>query len=321
MKRVLSFASIICILCVAVLTASAQKNLSVGNPVTETFNTLLTGNVNLTNNVTIPGVYATRTIGNADPNTLDANNGDFVTAGLFNMGTTGALDRALGSKAAPITGTNYFGVRLVNSGATTISSITVQYTGETWRHGTGLAETLTFEYQTGATVTSLTTGTWTSVAALTYTNPNNPPGQGTLDGNAAENRTTISATFTVTILPGTEIMLRWSDIANGGQLDGLAIDDVTVTAIAPSAADAYITGRVTDAYGRAISSAAITVQGFSGTSRTAFTNTFGYYRVAGLESGESYVVIVSARRYSFANQTMLVNLSDSFAGANFVASR
>jgi hypothetical protein len=116
-------------------------------------------------------------------------------------------------------------------------------------------------------------------------------------------------------------MLRWSDIVNTGQPDALGIDDLTVTAIAPSAADARISGRVTDSYGRAISSAAITVQDINGTSKVALTNTFGYYRIEGLEAGQTYVLSVAARRYTFANASQVINLSDNFDGANFVALR
>lgn len=321
MKRYLIFAVAVCV-SVAVSAASAQKSFSIGSPSTENFDSLGTGSVVLVNNTTIQGVYATRTTGNVPAgNTAPAYNGSTSTGQIYNMGSTGSADRALGTVSTTASGTNFLGVRLVNSGATTIGSITVQYTGETWRQGNGAAETLTFEYQTGATVTDLTTGTWTPVAALNYTNPNNPPGQGPLDGNLALNRTVVSATFAVAIPAGTEIMLRWSDIVDSAQPDGLAIDDLTVTAIGPSAGDATISGRVTDAYGRAISSAAISVQDLAGNRKVVYTNTFGYYSVKGLDVGQAYVLGVSARRYTFANPSMVIDLSDNFSGANFVALR
>ena len=133
----------ICLLCIT--GAFAQRNLSIGSPVTEDFNTVFgTGTVSLTNNTS--GLYAFRTVGNAAPNSLAANNGSTNTGALYNMGTTGSSDRAFGTVSTTASGTNYLGVRLVNNGATTIGSITVQFTGETWRHGNGAAETLTFDY-------------------------------------------------------------------------------------------------------------------------------------------------------------------------------
>lgn len=321
MKRVLVFTLVSVCLSIAGISVSAQRNLTVGSPVSENFNGLGTGAVSLTNNSTIAGVGAARTIGNASPNAVNANNGGTNTGGLYNMGSTGAADRALGTVSTAASATNYLGFRLVNSGAVSIGSITVQYTGEEWRHGNGANETLTFEYQTGATVTSLTAGTWTPVTALNFTSPNNPAGQGALDGNAVGNRTTLSATFIVNLPAGSEIMLRWTDIVDSAQPDGFGVDDLTVTAIGPSAGDAAISGRVTDAYGRAISAAAITVQDFTGVSKVAYTNTFGYYTVKGLPVAQAYVVGVSARRYTFSSPTSLVNLSDDFAGLNFVANR
>jgi len=308
----------ICLFCCA---AYGQRSITVGGPVTENFDSLGTGTVNLTDNTNILGVYAARTTGNATPNVLPANNGGTSTGSLYNYGATGASDRALGTSSTAVSGINYLGLRIVNGGATPIGSITVQYTGEEWRHGNGANETLSFDYQTGATVTSLTAGTWTSVAALNFTSPTNPPGQGALDGNAAANRATLSATFVVNIPAGQEIMLRWTDIVDSAQPDGFGIDDVTVTAVGASAADATISGRVVDSYGRAVASASITVQDLVGNKKIVYTNTFGYYTTPGLEVGQLYVLTVSARRFTFANPSMVISLTDNFSGANFTASR
>ena len=91
--------------------------------------------------------------------------------------------------------------------------------------------------------------------------------------------------------------------------------------LAPSAASASISGRVTDTNGRAIRGASITVQGMDGVVRRAMTNTFGYYRIDGLQVGESFVVTASARRYAFAAPTQFVNLVDNISDLNFTAAR
>jgi len=93
-----------------------------------------------------------------------------------------------------------------------------------------------------------------------------------------------------------------------------------VTILAPTAADASISGRVLNNYGAAIQGAIVTVQDATGTPRTFYTNTLGYYRFDGLQVGQTYVVSVSSRRYRFATPTMVVNLSDNVTDLNFVGS-
>ena len=88
----------------------------------------------------------------------------------------------------------------------------------------------------------------------------------------------------------------------------------------PTAADAYISGRVLTSTGRPISRAMITVtRPFNGACYRTYTGTFGYYKVEGLPVGESYVVTVAARRYTFAQATMLVNLNDNLEDFTFMA--
>ena len=104
-----------------------------------------------------------------------------------------------------------------------------------WReHHT--AHSSSFAYQIGATVTDLTSGTWTPVTALNFTGPIATSTASALDGNASENRVAISASFAVSIAPNQEIVLRWSDPDDSGNDHGLAIDDLTVTATATDAA-------------------------------------------------------------------------------------
>lgn len=196
-----------------------------------------------------------------------------------------------------------------------------KYTGEQWRRGNGGAETLAFSYQTGATVTSLTAGTYTAVTALNFISPYTASNNTALDGNAAANRTLLDQTITLNIPAGTEIMLRWQDVVESAQPDGFGIDDITITALPPTAGDATISGRVTDGFGRAISQAAITVQDITGTPKVVYTNTFGYYSVKDLDVGQTYVVSVAARRHKFATSSIVVNLGDNIEGANFVANR
>lgn len=87
--------------------------------------------------------------------------------------------------------------------------------------------------------------------------------------------------------------------------------------LAPTAADVSASGRVLDRAGRSIQGAVVTFSDSSGTSRSARTNSFGYFTVGGLPAGRSYIVTTTAKRYSF-DQGFL-NLSDSVSGYEIVA--
>jgi hypothetical protein len=294
--------------CLLATAAIAQRNISVGSPVTENFDSLLgAGSPVIANNTS--GFYSSP----GTSNTFTLSNGGSGTGGFYNFGTTAATDRAAGSV---VDATRHIGIRLLNNSATPITSLRVVYAGETWRGGTGGEETITFSYQPG-TITDLSTGTWTNVPLLNYTPTTGT--NGPLDGNVV--RSVLDQTISVNVAPGTEIMLRWTMSGGTGQRNGLAVDDLVVAANPTTAGDATISGRVTDSYGRAISSAIISVTDLAGNKKIVYTNTFGYYSVPELEVGQSYVVSVSARRYTFANPSMVISLTDSVAGANFVASR
>lgn len=75
----------------------------------------------------------------------------------------------------------------------------------------------------------------------------------------------------------------------------------------PSAASVSISGRVTDANGRGISRATVSVNGSKGAVGTTITNPFGYYRINGIEAGNSYVFEARHKRYSFTPQALSVD--------------
>lgn len=306
--------------CVLATAAIAQRNISVGNPVSEDFDTLGTASTTLVDNTdtVLPGFYTLRSTGNVAPKPLVAGNGTVNTSQYYNFGNTGNSNRSVGFVNANGV-TSHLGLRLLNSGAIPITSLRIQFAGEQWRDGNGGAETMAFAYQVGAT--ALGTGTWTAVPALLFTSPNAPGGNNAWNGDLAANRVVFDQTISVNVPAGQEIWLRWSSLGTSAQADGIAVDDITITPVGTSAGEATISGRVTDSYGRAISSATVSVQDLAGNRKVAYTNTFGYYSVSGLDVGQTYVLGVSARRYTFANPSMVISLSDNFSGANFIASR
>lgn len=221
--------------------ANAQFNIDAGSTnYTQNFNSLAsTGTaISWANNTTLQGWYVA-TDATTNITTYDINTGTTTTGGLYSFGIAGTnpvTERALGFAAsnaftgASGTGKGYIGWRLRNNTTSNISSITVTWTGEQWRRDNTINQSLALSYQTGATVTSLTTGTWTTTTS-TFTSPQIVGAAAALDGNAGANRTVnISITINVTVGVGQEIMLRWEDLNDAGNDHQLAIDDVTINA-------------------------------------------------------------------------------------------
>lgn len=92
-------------------------------------------------NSLLAGWYAKRSAGTTN---LVASDGSSNAGNLYNFGTTGAADRALGALGSGSTGTIYYGVRLKNNTGSTITALDISYTGEQWRYsGTASTQDLT----------------------------------------------------------------------------------------------------------------------------------------------------------------------------------
>jgi predicted extracellular nuclease len=219
---------------------------TLGVPYTQNFDTLATtGTANAwADDSTIPGWFAQFSAVPTNPTTYRADTGTSNTGAIYSYGVAGAnplTERAFGSVASGTPGDIYYAVKLVNNTGATITSLNISYVGEQWRAGgcsptpcTPLAQKLDFQYQVASagTITDANTPTtnWLDHDPLDFTSP--VPGTSTaaaLDGNAAANRTALSATITITVNNGQEVWLRWKDINDANNDHGLAIDDVSVT--------------------------------------------------------------------------------------------
>ena len=105
-------------------------------------------------------------------------------------------------------------------------------------------------------------------------------------------------------------------IANATGGDGSDIG--AFEALAPTAANVQISGRVLTSTGRGISRTTVEMADAGGNIRYAMTNQFGYYKFTNVEVGETYIFNVYAKRYQFAPQ--IINLNDSITDLNFVPS-
>lgn len=90
-----------------------------------------------------------------------------------------------------------------------------------------------------------------------------------------------------------------------------------ITLVGPTAANASISGRVITADGRGIRNAIVVVGSSQGAQRMAVTSPFGYYRIDGLASGETYIVSLSSKRYQFTPR--IISLVDDLTDVDFTA--
>jgi hypothetical protein len=198
------------------------------------------------------------------------------------------------------------------------------FTGEQWRKAANAStHFLRFDYRQAPEITDLTSGKYTSVAALDFASPitNNPGTATALNGNLDANRTFKSANIIVSLPAGQEIMLRWTDNFDTGANHGLAIDDLSVTPrLAPLAANASLGGRILTSNGRGIRNAHVVISGNNlQEPARAVTGPFVYYNFEDLAVGETYIVTVNSKRFSFKAPSRVVNLIDQIVDTDFVA--
>jgi len=86
---------------------------------------------------------------------------------------------------------------------------------------------------------------------------------------------------------------------------------------ASTAAPVSVSGRVTDQYGRGVVDASVRFTDLSGVMKSARTDAFGYYTMTDLSAGESYVVTVKTRKFTFNAQ--LFSPTSDFAGLDLTA--
>ncbi len=87
----------------------------------------------------------------------------------------------------------------------------------------------------------------------------------------------------------------------------------------PSAAAASVEGRILTADGRGIRSVQVHLVEADGTTHTALSSSFGYYRFDDIAAGQAVVVSGSSNRFTFPEPVRLVMLKDNVAGFDFVA--
>jgi hypothetical protein len=139
-------------------------------------------------------------------------------------------------------------------------------------------------------------------------------GGGTTNGPVAS-LTTSFGMMTPAQINGNWLVCMFDFVAT----DGGTVTSTSIQFAAPTAAGSSISGRVVDSGGNGISGAVLTVTDSTGTPRTARTNSFGYYRLNDLPSGQTYILTITSRRHQFENPERVINLIDNIADFDFVA--
>ena len=228
-------------------TAKGQVSIgAIGTAYSQNFDGLASsGSGTWSDGTTLPGWYASNN--GSIPGTYSANTGSTISTGLYSFGVAGTntvTDRALGWIPAGTSGTTYgyYGWRLKNNTTKTINTLRVQWTGEQWSKtaNANILQYIRLSYSTGATVTSLTTGTWTSANSSFQALQAGGNTSGFLDGNNSSNKTTTSVDIEISggLAAGNEIMLRWDDLKDANN-SSLAIDDISVTGMTSQTIDNF----------------------------------------------------------------------------------
>jgi hypothetical protein len=160
--------------------------------------------------------------------------GTSPTGATYSYGTGVTAERALGSYASG-SSVPFYGAIIKNTTSDILRNVTISYTGEQWHRGSGSANTLTFSYRLGAS--SIADTGFTGVGTLNFTSPITTGTNAGLDGNAGANRTVIAPqTFILNgnWMPGQNLVIRWNDTDDGLNDDGLAVDDLSFSALPPS---------------------------------------------------------------------------------------
>ncbi|MGE9291001.1 MAG: hypothetical protein ACQKBT_08430 [Puniceicoccales bacterium] len=179
--------------------------------------------------------YQSATTG-APTNYRITSTGSSSAADLYQFRTSSSsTDGSLGTRPESATGDMMLGLLLTNTTGTTLTEFTLGYTGEQWYESSTVQNNqYVVSFQIGD-VTNLDSGTWTDIDDLTFNTPNDGTGTtGTsLDGTLPENSEVLSPVTVSDIVweDGTDLWIRWFDANSSGFDHGLAIDDVSFTAV------------------------------------------------------------------------------------------
>ncbi|PYS87555.1 MAG: hypothetical protein DMF62_12120, partial [Acidobacteria bacterium] len=115
----------------------------------------------------------------------------------------------------------------------------------------------------------------------------------------------------------------WPSIPDGActGLEAVSSTDIgSVELLAPTAANATVSGRAVNAIGRGLVNVSIVLSDIEGrTVGTARTNSFGYFTVFNVPAGADYVIMARSKRFQFDPSSYIVAVKDNVTDVLFVA--
>lgn len=209
-------------------TLWGQLSITTANsPVTQNFDTLPSSGTSLAQSGGIFSAGWNFLEGGSNANAVyDAGTGSNSAGNTYDFGSASASDRSLGMLQSGSL-TSVIGFKFKNNTGSTVTSITIGYTGETWRLASA-SDNLSVSYQSGNAALNAASG-WTTVPGLQFTTPTTGAAAA-VDGNNSTYRTVISpVTITgLSILNGATYTIRWVD-STGSSSAGMSIDDFSIT--------------------------------------------------------------------------------------------
>jgi hypothetical protein len=157
--------------------------------------------------------------------------GSSTGGGIYNVGTSGSADRALGALSSGSTVPRY-GVQLVNQTGGVIHDLSFSAMVEQWRSGANNSadESLVFEYSLNATGIGDAAALFVPASQLNLREVTvTTTSAGALNGNDPANSAPLSAVLPgLDWAPGSTLTLRWSDADDPGSDGMLALDDLRI---------------------------------------------------------------------------------------------
>jgi hypothetical protein len=176
--------------------------------------------------------------------------------------------------------------------------------------GTRAAATLIDEVLVGGNTSYITGATWGDNSGAT--NTDNINGASAMPSNSVAQF--IPPTGSTTDIQDNDTGTRWQVVATSYGTPG-------TTNLIPTAAPVSVGGQVRTSDGRGVSRVYVTLSGGSMSQpRIAITNPFGYYQFDNVTVGETYILSVSAKGYTFDNSTRVVTLVENLQNEDFIVS-
>jgi hypothetical protein len=137
----------------------------------------------------------------------------------------------------------------------------------------------------------------------------------------ASGNASFSAAFPVGISSGNFVSATATTAeSNAGNRNNTSEFSPGVTVFAPTAANVSVAGRVLTVDGRAIARVIVSLTSVSGETRSATTNSFGYYKFNEVPSGTTYILSARTKGFTFTNLPRVISVFDEIGDADIIGS-